>query len=529
MSHKVLISDNMSPKAKEILEKAGIQADVKTGLAPDEIKKVIGDYDGLVVRSATKVTSDIIEEGRKLKVIGRAGMGVDNIDVSAATRRGIVVMNTPGGNSLAAAEHAIALMMALARHIPQADLSVKSGKWEKNKFIGVELANKTLGIIGLGNIGKIVARRAIGLEMKVIAYDPFVPQEKAAEIGVEMVDLDELFRRSDFISIHTPKTDETVGLINGKTIAKMKDGVRIINDSRGTAVVEKDLAEALKSGKVAGAALDVFAQEPPKDSPLLGLPNVIFTPHLGASTGEAQENVAVAIAKQIVDFLLRGTIVNAVNVPSVSGEMLKVLSPYLDLAEKLGSFHGQLISNPIKSVEITYSGQVLEYDIAPLTLSLLKGLFSQFHEHVNYVNARQIAEERGIAVREIKSTDPKDFVSLIELTTTTTARVRKVSGALFGKREPRIVEIDGVHLDATPSGWVLLVHNYDRPGTIGAFGTLLGKRSVNINRLQLGLPKSGGDVAISFINIDSQASEDVLEEMRKLENIISVKQVKFNA
>lgn len=528
MAHKVLISDSMSPKAREVFQEAGISVDIKTGLAPDELKSIIGEYDGLAVRSATKVTADIIESGKNLKVIGRAGMGVDNIDVPASTRKGIVVMNTPGGNSLAAAEHALALMMSLARHIPQADRSMKDGKWDKNKFEGVELARKTLGIVGLGNIGRIVAQRAIGLEMRVIVHDPFVAKEKAAEMGIEIVDLNELYARSDFISLHVPKTDDTLGMINKKTIAMMKEGVRIINNSRGTVIVEEELAEALKSGRVAGAALDVFSKEPPQNSPLVGLPNVICTPHLGASTGEAQVNVAVAIAQQMAEFLIRGTIVNAVNVPSVSGEVLKVLGPYLTLAERLGSFHGQLILNPIRMVEISYSGQVLDYDTTPLTLSILKGLFTPHHENVNLVNARQIADERGIKVQETRSRDPKDYVSLIELKTTTAQDPRMVAGVLFGKSEPRIVKIDDVRLDATPSGWVLLIYNYDRPGTIGAVGTLLGKHKVNINRLQLGLPPKGGDVAISFVNIDSAASEETLEQLRGLENVVSVKQVKFD-
>ena len=529
MAPKVLISDKMGARVTEIFKEAGIEVDVKTGLAPQELKEIIGEYDGLVVRSATKVTAEIIESAKNLKVIGRAGSGVDNIDSEAATRRGIVVMNTPGGNSIAAAELTLSLIFALARHIPQANKSMKEGKWEKSKFVGVELYQKTLGIIGLGNIGRIVAARALGLEMKVIASDPFVTGEKAAEMGIEMTSLDDLFARSDFITIHVPKTEETVGLINKKNIAKMKDGVRIINASRGVVVVEKDLEEALKTGKVAGAALDVYSVEPPKECPLIGLDNVICTPHLGASTGEAEEKVAVGIAQQIAEYLLRGTIINAVNVPSVSGEVLQVLKPYIRLAECIGSLQGQLIEHPIKSVEIVYSGRVTEYDTTPLTLSMLKGLLAPMQDGVNYVNARRVAEQRGIGVRESKQPQSENFASYIQLNTITTQAPHSIGGALFGRNEPHIVMLDGVYLDARPTGWVLVIHNYDRPGVIGNMGTMLGKHKININRLQLGLPSDGSPKAISFINIDSQVPDAVLEEIRRLENILVVKQVKFDA
>jgi len=529
MAHKVLISDKMSARAQEILKDSGIEVDVKTGLSPKEIKEIIADYDGLVVRSATKVTADIIQVADKLKVIGRAGMGVDNIDTETATDRGIVVMNTPGGNSIAAAEHAISLMMALARHVPQACASLKEDKWEKSKFIGVELYQKTLGVVGLGNIGRIVADRARGIKMKVIAYDPLVTEEKASEMGIELVTLDELLARSDFITLHVPKTDETVGLINKKNIAKMKDGVRIINASRGIVIEEHDLAEALDSGKVAAAALDVFSQEPPAGNPLVGMESVICTPHLGASTVEAQQRVAITIANQIADYLKSGTITNAVNVPSVSGEILKVLKPYIHLAECIGSLQGQLVESPIQSVELIYSGRVTEYDITPITLSLLRALLAPAQDDINYVNARRVAEERGISVQETTKRQSEYFASYIQLNTQTSRAPHSIGGALFGREEPRIVMLDGVYLDATPRGCVLVIHNDDQPGVIGNMGTLLGKHKINVNRLQLGLPKKGGDTAISFINIDTPASEEVLDELRQSENILVVKQVKFDA
>ncbi len=529
MAPKVLISDKMSSRSEEILQDAGIDVEVKTGLAPDELKEVIPDFNGLVVRSASKVTADIIKSATNLKVIGRAGIGVDNIDTDIATDRGIVVMNTPGGNSIAAAEHTLSLMMALARHIPQACKSMKSSKWEKSKFAGVELYQKTLGIVGLGNIGRIVADRAIGLKMKVVAYDPLVTQEKAAEMGVEPVSFDELLARSDFITLHVPKTDDTIGLINKKTIAKMKNGVRLINASRGVVIVEEDLAEALASGKVAGAAIDVFIKEPPGDSPLIGLDNLICTPHLGASTSEAQERVAITVANQIADYLLRGTITNAVNVPSVSGEILQVLKPYIRLAECIGSLQGQLIESSIKSVEIVYSGRVTEYDTTPLTLSMLRALLAPAQEDVNYVNARRVAEERGIGVQETTRRQSEDFASYIQLNTKTTRAPHSIGGALFGHEEPRIVMLDDVYLDAIPQGRVLVMRNYDQPGVLGEICTLLGTYNININRLQLGMPQKGGDTAISFINIDSKAPEKVLEEVRQIENVLLAKQVNFDA
>lgn len=528
MAQKVLISDKMSSKAEKVFRDYGMDVDVKTGLAPEELKQIIPDYHGIVVRSASKVTAEIIEAGVNLKVIGRAGSGVDNIDTKAATNHGIVVMNTPGGNSISAAEHTMSLMLSMARHIPQAASSTKSGKWEKNKFVGVELYQKTLGIIGLGNIGRLVAQRSLGFGMKVITFDPFLTKEKAVEMGVETVKLDELFVRSDFITLHVPKTEDTSGLINKNTIAKMKDGVRIINASRGTVIVEEDLAEALKSGKVAGAALDVFRKEPPDGCPLLELPNFICTPHLGASTGEAQEKVAVDIAKQMADYLIYGTITNAVNVPSISVEALNVLKPFIHLAECIGALQGQLIESSLKSIEIVYAGKVSEYDVTPITLSLLRTLLAQVQDDVNYVNARHIAEERGISIQETKTRKSEDYASYIQLNTVTARAPHSIRGTIFGREYPRIVMLDNVYLDAIPSGWALVMHNYDRPGVIGNVGTTLSKQNININSFQLGLPSKGGDTAISFINIKSPASEQALNEIRNIENVLVVKQVKFN-
>ena len=528
MAPKVLISDKMSPKAQETFKEAGIEVDVNTGLAPEDLKKIIGEYDGLAVRSATKVTADLLDAAVNLKAIGRAGIGVDNIDTASATNRGIVVMNTPGGNSVAAAEHTMSLMLSLARHIPQAAKSMKNGKWEKSKFVGVELFEKTLGVVGFGNIGRLVGERAKAMGMKVVVYDPFVTVEKAAEMGVEVLSIDDLFAQSDFITLHVPKTEGTVGLINKKTIAKMKDGVRIVNASRGTVIVEEDLRDALESGKVAGAALDVFQTEPPGECELIDLDNLICTPHLGASTGEAQENVAVAVAKQISDYLLKGIITNAVNVPSVSSEILKVLKPYIHLAECIGTLQGQLIESTIKNIEIIYSGKITDYDTTPLTMSLLRALLAPLQDDVNYINARHIAEESGIFIRESTNRQSEDFASYIQLNVTSSRAPHGIGGTLFGRTLPRIVMLDDVYLDAIPSGWVLIVHNYDKPGVIGNLGTVLGKHKINIKRFQLGLPRKGGDTAISFINIGGQAGEDALEEIRGIENVLVVKQVKFN-
>lgn len=526
---KVLVSDSLSEKGIEIMKNApGVEVDVNTRLRPDELKRIIKDYHGLVVRSATKVTANIISAAENLKVIGRAGTGVDNIDIAAATRRGIVVMNTPGGNTITTAEHAIAMMMALARKIPQATISMKRGEWEKKRFEGTELFNKTLGILGVGNIGSIVADRALGLKMNVIAYDPYISEDTARRMGIGLVTLDELYARSDFISIHVPLTNETRNMIDADAFRKMKKGVRIINCARGGIVNEEALYNAIKAGVVSGAALDVFEKEPlPSDSPLLGLEEVITTPHLGASTLEAQENVAQAIAEQIVAYLLKGTVKNAVNVPSIPAELLEDLGPYITLAERLGGLQGQLLTGGVEEVVVEYSGEVVDYDVAPLTIAAIKGLLDQLmDQYVNFVNAPYIAKERGIRVVEVKTSRPIDFASSVTIKVRTRDRENLVEGALFGKREPRIVRIDKFFIDAVPEGYLLIIHNYDKPGVIGNIGTLLGANNINIARLHLGRETVGGE-AVSVWNIDTPLSEGVLSKLSHLPNIISAKVVKL--
>lgn len=526
---KVLISDSMSDRCVEIFKNApGLQVDVNTKLKPEELKKAIKDYHALVVRSATKVTADIIEAADNLKVIGRAGTGVDNIDTQAATKKGIVVMNTPGGNTITTAEHAVSMLMALARKIPQATASMRRGEWEKKKFEGTEVTSKTLGILGVGNIGSVVADRAQGLKMNVIAYDPYLSQEAAERMGVESVSLDELYKRSDFISIHVPLTNETKNLVNKDAFAKMKKGVKIINCARGGIVSEKDLCDAIKAGIVSGAAMDVFEKEPPPaDNPVLQTEEIILTPHLGASTAEAQENVAIAIAEQIVDYLVKGTIRNAVNVPSVPAELLASLSPYITLAEKLGSFQGQVLKGGIEEVTVEYSGDVVSYDVAPVTIAAIKGLLDQLmDQQVNFVNAPFVAKERGIKVIEIKSSRAIDFASSITIKVKTKAVENLIEGALFGKKEPRIVRIDKFFLDAVPEGYLLVLNNYDKPGVIGNVGTLLGTGNINIARLHLGRQAIGGQ-AVSVWNIDTPLSDDLLAKLLKLPHMISAKVVRL--
>lgn len=525
----ILVTDSLAPQGLEVFEHTpGFKVDVRLGLKPPELKKSIGDYHGWVIRSGTKVTADLIEAAEKLKVIGRAGVGVENIDVEAASKKGIVVMNTPGGNNVTTAEHTITLMLSLARHIPQAVASLKAGQWKRDKFMGVELCNKTLGVIGLGNVGRIVAERAVGLRMKVIGHDPFVLSENAARLGVELVSLEEIFKRSDFITVHVPLTNETRGLINRKAIAKMKKGVRIINCARGGIVDEKDLAEALKEGKVAGAALDVYIDEPPSpDHPLVKMEQVITTPHLGASTDEAQLNVAIAVAEQMVDFLSRGIIRYAVNVPSVSPELLNALRPYLTLGEKLGSLQVQMLASLPKEVHIEYGGEVTQYDVAPLTLAVLKGILTPMMESsVNYVNAPVIARERGIKVVESKSSQASDFASSITVRVKTKEKELEVEGAIFGSNNPRIVRINNFYLEAVPEGYILILHNRDVPGVIGAVGTLLGQKGINIAGLELGREKVGG-MAISFFHVDDVVPKETLEALRNLPSIVTAELVKL--
>jgi D-3-phosphoglycerate dehydrogenase / 2-oxoglutarate reductase len=524
---KVLISDNISTKCIDILKNAGLEVDVKTGMSPAELKECIGKYHGLIIRSATKMTADIIEAAKNLMVIGRAGSGLDNVDRTAATKKGIVVMNTPGGNTITTAEHTIALMVSLARQIPQATMSMKAGKWEKKKFMGVELFNKTLGIVGIGNIGGQVAKRMQAFAMNIIAYDPFLSEEKASAMGVEKVDLKELFKRADFITIHTPLTPETRNMIHKGVINTMKPGVRIINCARGGLINEKDLYDALVEGKVAGAALDVFEKEPPENNPLLTLDAVVTTPHLGASTREAQENVAVAVAEQIVDYLVHNTIRNAVNFPSIPSDQVTKLTPFINLAEKLGCFAAQMFEGGITEIMIEYQGDAAEINTAPVTIAALKGFLTPIlEETVNFVNAPLIAKERGIEVKEIKSTDQGDYQSMIALRVNAGEKTSYFAGTLYGKKDPRIVFIDNFKVEIIPDGELLFMFNNDKPGVIGNIGSLLGKNSINIARMHFGRETPGG-MAISVVSIDSPASPDLLKKIKKLPNILLVKQIRL--
>ena len=522
---KVLVSDNISAKGVEILKKAGLAVDVKTGMKPEELKACIGEYDGLVIRSATKATAEIIEAATNLKVIGRAGSGLDNVDKVAASKKGIVVMNTPGGNTVTTAEHTIAMLFSVARMIPQATASMKDGKWEKKKFMGVELFNKTLGIVGLGAIGGQVAKKAQGLEMNIIAYDPFLSEEKAKTMGIKKGSLDEIFAESDFITIHSPMTPETKGLINAGTIAKMKNGVRIINCARGGIVNEQDLYEAMKSGKVAAAALDVFEKEPPENNPLLTLENLICTPHLGASTEEAQENVALAVAEQIADYLVHGTIRNAVNFPSIPTDQVPRLQPYINLAEKLGSFSCQIFEGGATEIIVEYCGDAATVNTAPVTIAALKGYLSPILlETVNFVNAPFIAKERGIEVKETRSSDAGDFFSKITIRIKAKNKESYVSGTLYSKKDPRVIEIDNFKVEIVPEGELLLMYNNDRPGVIGNIGNLLGKNNINIARMHFGRESAGG-MAISVVSLDARPSPEVLDQLKALPNILSIKQI----
>ena len=520
---RVLISDTLSVEGVEIFKKTpGIEVDVMTNLTPDELKGVIKEYDGLVIRSATKVTKEIIEHANNLKIVGRAGSGLDNVDIPAASKRGIVVMNTPGGNTITTAEHAIALMVSLARKIPQATASMKGGKWEKSKFMGNELFNKKLGVVGIGQVGAVVADRAQGLKMHVIAYDPFISPEAAEKLGVTLVTLDELVKSANFITVHTPLTKETRGIINAAAFEKMKKGVFIINCARGGIINEKDLLAALQSGKVAGAALDVFEEEPTKNADLVNHPNVICTPHLGASTDEAQVNVAIAIAEQMAAYLTTGEINNAVNFPSISAELLNVIEPYIDLAEKLGKFHAQIVQGGIQEVKIEYSGKILSYNVAPLTIALLKGLLAPIvGESVNFINAPILAKERGIGVIEAKSSEVKDYTSLISLTIKTTLEETTTAGALFGLKDPRIVRIKQFVLDVVPEGHMLVVYNQDRPGVIGNIGNTLGSNKVNIARLHLSREQMDKQ-ALVVLSADGPIPGEVITKLQNLPHVTSV-------
>ncbi|OQY11763.1 MAG: phosphoglycerate dehydrogenase [Desulfobacteraceae bacterium 4572_19] len=511
---KVLISDNLGDVGVKIFqEEDGIEVDVKTGLAPEELKKIIGNYDGLAIRSATNVTEDLLEAATNLKVVGRAGIGLDNVDIPAATKHGVAVMNTPGGNTVTTAEHAIAMIMALTRNIPMGTASLKDGRWDKKKLQGREIFNKTLGVIGYGNIGSIVADRARGLKMNVIIFDPNVAPEQIDKAGFKGVTLEELYKRSDYITIHVPKIKQTTNLLNKDAFNQMKDGVMIVNCARGGIINEEDLADALKSGKVAGAALDVFATEPPGKSPLFDFDNVIATPHLGASTLEAQTNVAVAVANQIIQYLKYDTVINAVNVPSVTGDLLIKLEPFLTLSDRIGCMQAQLAKGHLKEITIEYTGDFLNLDLAPVTTAAVKGILTPLVKYnVNSVNALSLAREMGIKVTETKSDESWNFTNKITMKLITSESENIVAGTIFGKNDPRIVRINNFRLEVIPKGHLALIHNVDKPGSIGSIGATLGTYNINIERMTVGR-EDDGERNIIFLKTDAPITDDIAKIM----------------
>jgi D-3-phosphoglycerate dehydrogenase len=524
---RVLIADKMDPRAAAIFRERGIAVDEKPGLSPDEVAAIIGDYDGVAVRSSTRIGAAAMDAGLpRLKVIGRAGIGVDTIDVPAASARGIVVMNTPFGNSITTAEHAIAMLFALAREIPRADASTQEGKWEKNRFMGVELSGKTLGLIGCGNIGSIVADRAHGLKMKVAAYDPFLSPERAVELGVDKFELDELLARADFITLHTPLTDQTRGILSRDALAKTKPGVRIVNCARGGLIDEAALKDALDSGHVAGAALDVFAEEPARDNALFGTPGLICTPHLGASTNEAQVNVAIQVAEQMSDFLLLGGITNAVNVPSLSAEEAPRLKPYMALAEKLGRLVGQVVGPDIRSIDVEVEGAAAELNIKPVTGAVLAGIMANWSDTVNMVNAPYLAKERGLDVREIRSIQEGDYHTLVAVSVGTDSGPRRVEGTLFGNRAPRLVKIFGIPVEAELNGQMIYIVNTDAPGFIGALGTVLGQGGINIATFNLGRHDEGGE-AVALVAVDDPITPQVSARLSAIPGVREVVPLSF--
>ena len=523
---KVLISDKMDPRAAQIFRERGVEVDEITGKTKEELIAIIDQYDGLAIRSATKVTKEVIAAAKNLKVIGRAGIGVDNVDIPTASAAGIVVMNTPFGNSITTAEHAIALMFALARDLPEADKSTQAGKWEKNRFMGVEVTSKTLGLIGAGNIGSIVADRALGLRMKVVAYDPFLTPERAVEMGVEKVALDELLARADFITLHTPLTESTKNILSRENIAKTRKGVRIINCARGGLIDEAALKEALDSGHVAGAALDVFVTEPATESPLFGTPGFISTPHLGASTTEAQVNVAIQVAEQMADYLVTGGVTNALNVPSLSAEEAPKLKPYMNLAEKLGSLVGQLAHGGLSSISIEVERAAAELNMKPITSAVLTGLMGTWSATVNMVNAPYLAKARGLDVREIRSSQEGDYHTLVAVTVATDHGPMRVEGTLFGNRAPRLVRIVGIPVEAELAGQMIYIVNTDAPGFIGALGTRLGENGINIATFNLGRRDAGGE-AVALVAVDDPITPDVAKQLQELPGVLEVIPLSF--
>ena len=525
MTPRVLIADSLSPAALEIFRHRGVEADVKVGLTKDELISIIGDYDGLAVRSATKATKDVLAAAKRLKVIGRAGIGVDNIDVPAATAAGVVVMNTPFGNSITTAEHAVAMMFALARQLPAADVSTQAGKWEKNRFMGVELYAKTLGLIGAGNIGSIVADRANGLKMKVIAYDPFLAPERAVEIGIEKVELPELLARADVITLHTPLTDKTRNILSAEALAQTKKGVLVVNCARGGLVDEAALRQGLEDGHIGGAAFDVFVEEPAKENVLFGAPNFIATPHLGASTSEAQENVALQVAEQMSDYLLTGAVTNALNSPSVTADEAPKLRPYIALAERLGAFAGQMVDVGLKGVDVAFEGEVANLNVRPLSAAALAGVMRPMLAEINMVSAPAVARERGVTVSESRQDHSPIYENLIRITVQTEMGRRAFAGTVVAGA-PRIVEVKGMDLESAFAPAMLYVNNLDKPGFIGALGALLGETGVNIATFNLGRVAAGDD-AIALVGVDQAPDDALIARIRALPHVKEARALRF--
>ena len=519
---RVLVAEKLPSAAVEILEQQPeITAEVRTGLSPEELKEIIGDYHGIIIRSATKLRADVLEKADNLQAIVRAGVGVDNIDVDAASRKGIIVMNTPSANTISTAEHTVAMLLSMVRNIPQARESMVQGKWDRKSFTGTQVSGKIIGIVGLGRVGLEVARRCRSMDMTVLGYDPYISRQRAQECQVELCKLDDIYERADFITVHTPLTDDTAGLIGAAQFERMKPGVRIINCARGGIVDETALAGAIREGKVAGAALDVFTQEPPVDRSLIDLPQVVATPHLGASTEEAQLNVAMDAARQMADALANGLVTNAINLPALDPKQAALLRPFCLLAEQLGALQQQLIGGGINTVSVTYSGEIAKLDVGSITRNLLVGLLKQvLDENVNLVNAPVLAQSRGISVTETKSSAPTDFTTLISLTAATDEREMTIDGTVFGKAEPRIVSIDNYRVEMVPRGDVLVVYNEDRPGLIGEIGTLLGKAKINISGMANGRREAGGD-AITVLNVEGDFSSELLEQMRSAPGVLA--------
>lgn len=526
---RILISDALSEEGVKILSSVKeFSVDVKTGMKKEELKKIIGSYHALVVRSATKVTAEIIQEASKLKVIGRAGVGLDNVELEAATAKGVIVMNTPSGNTISTAEHTISMMLALSRNIPAANSSMKAGEWNRSKYVGTELYNKVLGIVGLGRIGTEVAKRCLSFGMKVAAFDPFLSRDVAQQLGIAIMGLEELFANADYITVHTPLTEETKHMISSPEFAIMKTGVRIINCARGGIVDEAALAEAIKSGRIAGAAIDVFEKEPPEAcNELVKLDKVVATPHLGASTEEAQVNVAIEVAEIVRDALLGRGIRNAANYPCIDEGACKVLQPYISLSDKMGLLCGQLVEGAISEVRINYSGEIVQYDTAGLTLAIMKGMLNPIlKETVNFINSLTLARARGIKVSELKVSKEGEFVNLVSIEVIAENKTHKIAGTLSANRQPRVVKIDDFYVEVIPSGYLLVIDNWDKPGIIGNLGMLLGENRINIAGMSFGRLKPQGK-AISVLNVDSEVPADVIARIKEIENILSARQIKL--